>query len=100
MIECKADKRLLKNRNEGFRQVVRQRPQACAESSAENESLRDNVHRTKESVKPEELFETRLIQSSGVSSECVTRNLFTTRSSISRRWIFARPITRRPMATA
>jgi hypothetical protein len=54
MIERKSDERFLKNRHEGFRQIVRQRPQAFAESGAKNESLRDTIHREKSAVVVEE----------------------------------------------
>src|SRR6267143_2782473 len=55
------------------------------------------AHQTQ--LKRKKLFEARLTQSRGISSESVTRNLFTIRSPISRCLIFARPMTRRPIAT-
>jgi uncharacterized membrane protein YdbT with pleckstrin-like domain len=54
MIERKSDERFLKNRHEGFGQIVCQRPQARAASCSENESLRDTIHREKSAVVVEE----------------------------------------------
>src|SRR5438270_11571313 len=44
MIESKSDQRLLKNRNERFRQFIGQRPQACSKTGAEDECLFDSRH--------------------------------------------------------
>jgi hypothetical protein len=56
MIERKGNERLLKNRDERLRQILCQRPQACTEPSSENESLRDFVHRTTDSVNGKENY--------------------------------------------
>jgi len=47
MIECERNERLLKDRDERFRQLLGQRTQACAKTRCQNERLSDFVHEQK-----------------------------------------------------
>src|SRR5437868_648520 len=47
MIERKRDRRLLKNGNQRFGQILRQRPQSRPHTSGQDERLRNVVHRRK-----------------------------------------------------
>ena len=52
MIERESDEGFLKNWDEGLRQIIRYRTQACAESRAQDECLCDFVHDKKKSDTP------------------------------------------------
>jgi hypothetical protein len=61
MVERKSDERLLKDGNERLWQLIGQWTQPRAEPSAENESLRDCIHRQKSAQAAEETLLARHI---------------------------------------
>src|SRR5207237_4201823 len=56
MVDGKADERLLENRNERLRQIIRERSQTRAESRTEDECLCNQRHRANNSACRNKLF--------------------------------------------